>query len=60
MGTILTAAIRAVNQPPVGPLGGNGPEQRLHHQLLRHAGIQGICTMAPQNIAVKLGQPTWL
>ena len=31
-----------------------------HHQLLRHAGIQGICTMAPQNIAVKLGQPTWL
>ncbi len=35
MGAILAAAIRVVDQPIARPLGGNSPEQRLHHQLLR-------------------------
>jgi hypothetical protein len=40
--SILAAAIRMVDQSLARPLGGHGTEQRLHDQLLRHPGIEGV------------------
>jgi hypothetical protein len=31
-----------MEQPLARSLGSNGPKQRLHDQLLRHAGIEGV------------------